>query len=340
MNKKKSLVTGASGFIGQHLVQALCGRKQEVVALTRDPTVAARFWSGKVTARRVDLTRPETVTEACRGVDAVFHLAGYAHGDDEGTSQAAERHRQVTLLGTRALIENAVRNEVRCFVFISSVKAIGEATEGCVDESQEPLPTTAYGKAKFEAEQCVLEAAARHGVHACVLRLPLVYGPGVKGNLLRMIDSIERGRFPSLPETGNQRSMVHVEDVVQATLLAAENPRANKQTYIVTDANEYSTRRIYEHICKGLGKTRSRWSISRNMLQVGARVGDMIESLTGRSVALDSERLEKLLGSAWYSSQKITRELGYKPTRSLDDSVEEIVEAYRKTQNQEEKVSL
>lgn len=102
--------------------------------------------------------------------------------------------------GTRALLNDAIRAGMRRFVFVSSVKVIGEGSDCCLDDNSPVAPTTAYGRAKHEAEELMLDAGARYGMHVVVLRLPLVYGPGNKGNLSRMIEVIARDRFPPLPE--------------------------------------------------------------------------------------------------------------------------------------------
>ena len=324
------LVTGATGFIGGRVVEALQQRGIRIRALVRNIPEAGRRWKEGVEARCIDFTRSDTLVGAMTGADTIFHLAGYAHADDEGSANAENQHWAVTVSGTQALLDEALRAGVRKLVYFSSVKAMGEGGADCKDEAEEPRPTTAYGKAKLEAERLARQAADENQMHVCVLRLPLVYGPGVKGNLRRMIEAIERGRFPPLPDTDNQRSMVHVDDVVQASLLAAEDPRANGQIYIVTDGHAYSTRRIYDLICQGLGKQALRWSIPQSLLRAGASVGDVIESVSGRRFVFDSDALAKLLGSAWYSSEKITRELGYRPTRTLDGSIKEMVEAYSK----------
>lgn len=327
------LVTGATGFIGRRLVHAL-GRRREVGirALTRNAEKGRALWpDDTVTIVAADLASSQTIGNAWRGVQTIFHFAGHAHAEDEGSRTSDALHGRVTVVGTQALLDAAVSAGVQRVVFVSSVKAMGESSGECLDERTEAEPSSAYGHAKREAERLVLEAGRRHGFHASILRLPLVYGPGVKGNLLRMMEAIDRRRFPPLPETGNKRSMVHVDDAVRAALLAAEYPRANGQVYIVTDRHAYSARRMYDLICRGLGKQPSRWSVPRGLLRVGARVGDTIGSVSGRRFLFDSNALTKLLGSAWYSSEKITRELGYEPTHTLDDSVKEMVEVYRKT---------
>ena len=145
-----------------------------------------------------------------------------------------------------------------------------------------------------------------------------------------MIAAIDRGFFPSLPPVQNRRSMVHVMNVVEAALLAATSRAANGQCYIVTDSRTYSTRELYEMICRGLGKRIPQWYIPIGILRVLGRVGDAIGRVSGRRFVFDSDALEKLTGSAWYSSEKISRELGYRPTITLEDAMPELIAWYRK----------
>jgi nucleoside-diphosphate-sugar epimerase len=145
-----------------------------------------------------------------------------------------------------------------------------------------------------------------------------------------MIQAVARGRFPPLPETDNRRSMVDVRDVVQAALLAAGNPAAAGKTYIVTDSQAYSTRQIYEWICATLARPVPRWTVPLAWMHAAASAGDAIGKFTGRRFFLDTGSLDKLIGSAWYSSEKISRELGYRPVYSLKDALPRMVAEFRK----------
>jgi len=157
----------------------------------------------------------------------------------------------------------------------------------------------------------------------------MVYGPGNRGNIHRMIDAVARGLFPPLPEVGNRRSIVHVANVVEAAWLAASRPAARGQTYIVTDGTPYSSRELYDHICKGLGKQIPRWRIPRSLLKAGAEVGDLVGRIRKRRFFFDSDALEKLTGSAWYSAERITRELGYRPFMTFERAIPELIAWYR-----------
>lgn len=312
------LITGGTGFIGRHLVQAAQAKGANVVVLSR-----RRIPSNELPCRTMvgDLAEPATLAGICEGVDIVFHLAGNAHALDEPDHKIALLSSRVTVDGTRYLLEEANRARVRAFVFFSSVKAMGEGGDICLDETAENAPVSAYGKAKRDAEKLVLSAA---NLSVTVLRLPLVYGPGCKGNLPRMIQAVAHGRFPPLPETNNRRSLVDARDVVQAGLLAATDPTAAGKTYIVTDGEVYSTRAIYELICAALGRPVPRWSLPLSVLRAVAAAGSAVGSLTGRRFILDTDSLEKLISSACYSSEKIRCDLNYRPTHTLGSSLREM----------------
>ncbi len=316
-SEKIFLITGATGLIGRELCAALKARCVHVRALGRQQV------DGPDAFFRADLTRGVPV-DALHDVDTVFHLAGKAHALSE-TQQDEDEYFRINTEGTQKLLEAAKEAGIRRFIFFSSVKAMGEGTDSHtpLNESAGCHPETPYGKSKLEAERLVLEGG--YIPEPVVLRLSMVYGPTRKGNLPRMIESIHKGQFPPPPETGNKRSMVHVDDVVQAAILAAERDTAIGQTYIVTDGQGCSTRQIYEWICEALGKKVPDWEIPMPVFKGLAKIGDGIGRLRGCRFAFDSGALEKLTGSAWYNPDQIERELGFAPKHHLRDSLPEIV---------------
>ena len=143
--------------------------------------------------------------------------------------------------------------------------------------------------------------------------------------------AIDAGRFPPLPDSGNCRSIVSVTNLIDAAVLAAMEPKANGQCYIVTDARAYSARALYEAITRALGRRVPHWSVPLSVLRVLARVGDGIGAIRGRRFVFDTDALAKLIESSWYSAAKITRELGYRPRVSLDEALPDLVTWYRAT---------
>jgi nucleoside-diphosphate-sugar epimerase len=144
-------------------------------------------------------------------------------------------------------------------------------------------------------------------MHVSIIRPSLVYGPNVKGNLQLMLSGIEKGWFPPLPETGNRRSMIHVDDLVRAILLVAEDKRANGEIFIATDGTPYSSREIYDAMCKILGKPASKWSVPKALFDIASLASPRIKY-----------KINKLLGDECYSSAKLEG-LGFKAKKSLKD---------------------
>ena len=317
MADKLALVTGASGFIGHRLCQLLLLKGYKIRALLHRE-FSNGPWDESVV---VDLVS-DLPEEVMADVDTVFHLAGKAHALAE-TAQDQDEYFSVNTEATHRLLKAASRAGVQTFVYFSSVKAVGDV-DGVMDESVTERADTPYGRSKHAAEKLVLEGG--YVSHPVVIRPSMVYGRTVKGNLPKMIQAIESGRFPPLPEVHNSRSMVHVDDVVQAAILAAESLKASGKAYIVTDGHSYSTRQIYEWICEALHKTVPRWHLPMFVMRLMGRVGDMIGSIRGRRFIFDSDALAKLTGDANYSSKKIEKELGFKPSRNLRESLPEIIE--------------
>ncbi len=313
------LVTGASGFVGRVLCQHLRQRGR-VRALLRRP--AEGPWDETVFA---DLSVNSPLADAVDGVHSVFHLAGKVHDVDQRADPGA--YEELNVEGTGRLLTACGRAGVSGFVFLSTVKAMGEGGNARVGETAPARPCSPYGCSKRRAEIQVLEAD--RVPHRSVLRSTLVYGSGAKGNLARMIQSVERGFFPPIPQTHNRRSMVHVEDLVQALLLAARKPEANGRVFIVSDGRDYSTRELYVWICGALHRRVPPWTVPERSLRILARLGDGFGRVLGRPFPFDSTSFEKLLGSACYDSTLIREALGYRATRSLKDEIPEMVESVR-----------
>lgn len=324
---KRVLVTGANGFISGHLINRLLAGGVAVRGLVHERAERLRTVTG-VEIVRGDLGDLDAMRAAAAGTDTVLHLAGRVHALSEVRGDES-LYNAVNVEGTRNVLEAALEGGVRRVLFFSSVQAMGTGGPDCLDEAASVRPTTAYGRSKLAAEELVLDYGRRHDLYVACLRLPAVYGPHNKGNLHRMIAAIDRGMFPPLPDTGNRRSIVHVANVVEAALLALASPAANGQRYIVTDARAYSTRELHERLCRALGRRVPRWSVPLALLRAAGRAGDVVGRLRGKRFVFDSDVLEKLIGSAWYSSEKIARELGYRPVIGLEEALPGLVTWYR-----------
>jgi len=313
-----ALVTGGTGFVGRALCRALGERGVRVRALARRRREGP--WEELV---EVDLgTAVSLHASVFDGVDTVFHLAGRAHATSEraGDSVLYER---VNVEGTRVVADAARGAGVRALVLASSVKAMGEGSAEVEDEDTPPAPVTPYGCSKLAAETIVL-AAARAGMHACVLRLPLVYGPGVGGNLARMLGAIRSGWMPDLRVPANARSMVDVRDVADAAMLLARREEARARVYIVTDGEEYSTARVDQAMRRALGAGPPRFALPWRLLRTAAAAGELGARLAGRRMPFDAAALRALCGSARYDGGRLRRELGFSPRWTLERALAQL----------------
>ena len=312
------LITGASGFIGGRMLRAL--RSEGVVFRTirRTPIEC----EGTFIA---DLADKASLVRACSGVSCVFHCAGYAHAFASFSDTDEGLHWKVNFEGTQNLLAAAVQAGVRSFVNLSSVKAMVEPGEMCADEELPGEPETAYGKSKRAAEEVALSIGKQSGMHVVNLRLAMVYGAGGRGNLERMARLVRQGLFPPLPETGNHRSLVHVDDVVSAMRLVAHDPRANGRNYIIAGPEAPSGRQLFDALRRAYGMRPCGWSLPVSLLRGAAIGGDLLESIARRRMPFDSEVLDRLLGSAWYSPARIEQELGWCARISLSEGLLELV---------------
>jgi nucleoside-diphosphate-sugar epimerase len=294
----KIFITGATGFIGGRLVSLLEKDMSEIRVLSRKlhPVYETVI---------CDLERESIPLSALESIDTVFHLAGFAH-DLRKATKVEYLYRKVNVDATVKLAELAVASGVKQFVFVSSVKAGGSVLDrGCVNESDQGDPEGIYGETKREAELRLLEIGRQSGMHVSIVRPSLVYGPNAKGNLSLMLSGIEKGWFPPLPETKNRRSMIHVDDLVRALLLVANDGRANGEIFIATDGELYSSREIYETMCGLLNKQIPQWSVPKFLFDIAALMSANVRY-----------KVNKLLGDECYTSEKLQL-IGFKAQKSL-----------------------
>ena len=314
---RRALVTGATGFIGRQLCQTLQSKGVHVTALGREQQTGP--WDVFKTGDIAGILP----LDLCENIDTVFHLAGIAHAMKMPKSEQG-CYQRVNVDGTSHLLELIRESEIKSLVYFSSIKAMADPGEECVDETFLEKPDDLYGRSKREAEEAVLAFGQRYGFHVSILRPTLVYGPSPKGNLARMIKAIQAGRFPPLNISSNRRSMVSVTDLIQAAMLVANHEHAKEQVYIVSDGQTYSTQDIYRAMCRALNTNPPRWSLPVWPLSLLARIGDGIGQLMGRPFAFNSEALRRLVGSACYRNDKLCS-LGWQPSQTLPDVLPEMV---------------
>jgi len=294
-----NFVTGSSGFIGRRLVAVLEQSGGEVRFLSRGR-------HSEYDTIVCDLQSEDIPDHALNNVNTVFHLAGFAH-DVRDASKISDLYYKVNVSATVQLANLAVKSGVKRFVFVSSVKAGGNPPLGtCANEKDQKNTEDVYGKTKREAELALLKIGKESGMHVSIIRPSLVYGPDVKGNLKAMLLGVKKGWFPPLPETGNRRSMIHVDDLVRAILLVADD-RTNGEIFIATDGTPHSSREIYDAMCNIVGRSIPKWSLPKALFNIASLISPRIKY-----------KINKLLGDECYSSAKLEA-LGFKAKKTLKD---------------------
>lgn len=307
------LVTGASGFLGGHLCRDLVASGNTVLGMTRGSSVP----DGVEAVSVPDITQLESMRASLERVDTIFHLAAHAHR--AGVMEDAERAEfdRVNSIGTKVLLEEAVRASVRNIVFVSSVKALGNRSETPLTELDVPRPQDPYGATKRQAEVMLEKASATSEIGVTIVRIPLVYGPGMRANMLRMFGAVSK-RIP-LPfgRVDNRRSLVYVGNVV-AALRAVAAPVEGFRLFHVTDGIDLSTPDLLRAIGDALGKPARLVHAPDWLLRSLGRVGDAL----GPAVQLPgSDDLTRLLSSLQLDSSKINRELGFAPPLTVEEGL-------------------
>jgi nucleoside-diphosphate-sugar epimerase len=328
----KVLVTGASGFVGSHVTQLLLERGCEVAVLMR--ASSSRTWlSGHdVEVREGSLSDPEGLKRAVRGMDRVVHVAGVV------TAPNREGFFEHNAHGTRRLVEACLQENpgLSRFVLISSLAAGGP----CIgiserNEQHEDGPVSHYGQSKRAGELELL--ARRDAIPSVIVRPPLVYGPRDKG-VLAIAQVASRGFMPLLPSdppgSGPKRySQIFGEDlargIVDATLAAAAIPSGT--TYYLSSRETVTDVELYEAFARALGRRLRRLDVPGWGLRGLALGAELVGRISGRSLPLNSDKVNELLAPAWVCSPaKAERELGFRASTPFEQGIRTTVEWYRR----------
>ena len=295
-------VTGASGFIGAHLVAALVQEGTSVRAIVR--SAAAKVPEGAARCPVADLADASALARAFKGADAVVHLAGRAHLLRDQALDPIAAFRQVNVEGTRQVISAAATAGVGRFLLASSVKAVGEETEIPWTEHTVPAPVDPYGRSKLEAEQLTRAHDRPGAMRTTILRLPLVYGPGAGANVRRLIKLVESGFPLPLASVRNRRSMAFVGNVVAAINAVLRSPGTAGETLYVSDGEDLSTPQLIRLIAASLGRPARLVRAPVGFLELAGRMADRFGIPVGsqevrrltRSLVVDASRLGRLAG--------------------------------------------
>jgi len=319
----RALVTGATGFVGSHLVERLLREGVEVACLVR-PTSSLAFLDGlDVEPRVATLEDPEALAEAVRGVELVFHCAGLTRARSLHTYAAAN------VAGTQRLLHAVARQgeTLRRFVYVSSLAAVGVCpTDEPFDEHTVCLPHDAYGATKLAAERAVL--AELKWLPGVVVRPPAVYGPRDR-NFLPLFRMAKRfGLAPVIGSLGKQLPLVHAADLADCLWRAATADAAEGQAYFVgSGTHPYSE--VVDALAAAVGRRLRRMRIPALLARLAGEWGELKWTLTRRPQLISRRKVRDMLQPRWTCSwAKATDELGYEPQMDLEAGFRETAEWY------------
>ena len=303
------LVTGAGGFVGTAVVSELAKQGISYRAVTREPR-EGYFSIGNIT--------PQTDwTAALDGIDSIIHLASRAHVMNETVADPIAHFRSVNVDSTLNLAMQAIQAGVKRFVFISSIKVNGEATEPGRPFTAEdpPNPQNPYAQSKLDAEQCLFALA---GLEVTVIRPPLVYGPGVKANFATMMDWVNRGIPLPLGSVHNKRSFVFVGNLADLIVLAAIHPNAGGQVFLVSDGEDISTTQLFKKIAQALGRPSF-------VMPLPASLVTMVAAAIGQSGVAS-----RLIDSLQVDVNKTRALLGWEPRKNISEGLRQTARSFQR----------
>ena len=298
-------VTGATGLVGRALCAQLQKQGHSVVALSRrPPSLAGVLW------RQIGPIDGQTSwANALRGLNAVVHCAGHAHQTGPAADPNPDTYFRVNTDGTFALVRAAHAAGVKRLVFVSSVKALGEATpmDATWHAHSEPHPVDAYGRSKWAAEQAL--AAWREQIEVVIVRPPLVYGPGVGANFARLMRAVQRGWPLPLGGIDNRRAMVGLGNLTDLLALCVTHPYAPSQTFMVSDGQDLSTPDWARAIGRAAGRPARLLAVPPALLRWAG-------ALSGRS-----ESVRRLTESLCIDMGHTQTTLGWTPPHTIDEGL-------------------
>lgn len=313
------LVTGVNGFVGKALCRLLIDNEFQVISAVRNH--ADNDTQGQVvdihSVGNID-SKTDWIT-ALQGVDCVVHLAARVHVMNETAADPLGAFQCVNTQGTEKLARDAAKLGVKRFVYLSTIKVNGEeTTDEPFSEQIGAPPIDPYALSKWEAEKCLRQISLETGMEVVIIRPPLVYGPGVKGNFLTLLKLISRGVPLPFRAVKNKRSLVALDNLVDLIRECVVNPRAAGEVFLVSDGRDLSTADLIVVIASAMGKSPRLISISPTLLNFGANI-------SGRRVLA-----RRLLGSLRVDSSKANRILGWTPPRSIEGEIKQVVAWYRR----------
>lgn len=310
VSRLKIAVTGSSGFVGKHLQKACA-----LSGITCIPLARGLF------------TRPQHLPESDQslsdqlvGVYSLVHLAGLAHWNGHNETEKSARFYEANVAFSNLVLSAAITAGVKRFVFLSSVKAVAERSgndlqgDVTVDENLQPAPEDHYGRSKLEAEVSLRQGVAHSDMELIILRPPLIYGVGQKGNMARIVKAVASGIPLPFATVMNQRSLISVDNLCDAILTVVRNPSKLQGSYFLKDT-DISTAELCRQIARAHNRPSRLYAVPPSILRSLAKVVGMRESV------------EKIIGNLVVDGRAFNRDYHWEPKHTLEEVLIDIAQS-------------
>ena len=323
-NILKILITGGTGFVGRYLVNELISRGNFCRLLIRRKSDTEwlfnkdqfELWPG-------DIIHPETLKGIAKGMDYVYHLAAVGHVSAI-SKDAYENFIRVNVGGTKNLIIECSGFNIKKFVQFSSTAAMGLIKKELVDERDAPQPVTPYQKSKLESEKVALSLGRKHNVPAVVIRPCMIYGINGRGEFLKICRLMSRGLFPRVGFGRNLTPLVHVSDVVQGAIKAAEKGNPG-EVYLLSSEHSIELSNLRSIVMKALGKKALYPYVPVWAMFFVAWCFENLARLTGKAPVVTRRNIASTVWDREFSIEKAKRDLGYNPQIGFQEGITETV---------------
>jgi nucleoside-diphosphate-sugar epimerase len=325
------LVTGATGAVGPRVVAALLeyGCRVRTFSLDAPPDQ----WPDGVDAQIGDITDPAAVQLAMQGVNAVIHLAALLHIVNP-PPEMRKKYERINIGGTAIVVDAAIRAGVSRVVLFSTIAVYGASTGSVLTEASPLRPDSFYAQTKMDAERIVLSAKREDGTPmGTVLRLGAVYGPRIKGNYQRLVQSLARGRFVPVGDGANRRTLVYDRDVARAAVTAAIHNGAAGEIFNVSDGHFHTMNEIVKTIYNALGRNPPWFALPELPVRWAAGLLEGSCKLLGRSSPVTRGTIDKYMEDIAVDSQLIQTVLGFAPQYDLAMGWKETIQEMRRGGN-------
>lgn len=325
------LITGVTGFVGQHLLERLLAEGYSCRCLVRSLSIPGGLRQfEKVEYVQGDITRPDTLKGIGEGVDFVIHLAAMGHVSAI-SEEAFRAFVDINVNGTSNLIEALLpyKSSIKRFIHFSSTAAMGLIKTSLVDENTPCQPASPYQKSKYESELVALSFWEKDNFPVVVFRPCMVYGPGGQGEFLKMVRLMKKGFFPKVGRGQNLTPAVYVSDLVDATVKALEKSIPG-ETYLITSNTSFCLDDIRNTVVAELGVNPIYPYVPALMALFGAKLIEIVSQLMNKQPIVTYKNMDSTITDRFFDISKAKRELGYDPKVTLQEGISKTIRWYKR----------